>query len=34
MKKEDAGAKTIMLEKIKGYIQDTGRGLGHLRGYL
>lgn len=34
MKKEDAGAKTIMLEKIREYTQDTGRGLEHIRGYL
>lgn len=34
MKREDIGAKTIMIEKIREYIQDTARGLGHLRGYL
>lgn len=34
MEKEDPGAKTIMIEKIGEYMQDTERGLGHLRGYL
>ncbi len=32
--KEKQKDNTLLLEKTKGYIQNTRQGLEHLRGYL